>query len=274
MTLNIITCSKYFLKLFISSFCSIFVILLVKGAKMRLQKYIIISCIIILILSLIGIFVTEQNNKFYDHSTGVFTGVMLTGMTSIILFLYEKNKIINKLYNNFAEIYFTLSVIDKNLGNFLIKKEITDMNFRINYKLTMEIINTIKEFDFDEYTSFFDSKFNSLLEQFLSFNLKLYNLHNIVGERSQGILYHELTLKDLEMKRLQGITEQMLLPYEQQVINDREALLILIGKLHEYVASLKLELTSNLTKLDNYHKFKISWDGRKSLLEKQVQELS
>lgn len=29
-----------------------------------------------------------------------------------------------------------------------------------------------------------------------------------------------------------------------------------------------------LTKLDNYHKFKISWDGRKSLLEKQVQELS
>ena len=94
-------------------------------------------------------------------------------LTSIILFLYEKNKIINKLYNNFAEIYFTLCVIDKNLGNFLIKKEITDMNFRINYKLTMEIINTIKEFDFDEYTSFFDSKFNSLLEQFLSFNLKL-----------------------------------------------------------------------------------------------------
>ena len=229
---------------------------------MRLQKYIIISCIIILILSLIGIFVTEQNNKFYDLSTG---------MTSIILFLYEKNKIINKLYNNFAEIYFTLCVIDKNLGNFLIKKEITDMNFRINYKLTMEIINTIKEFDFDEYTSFFDSKFNSLLEQFLSFNLKL---HNIVGERNQGVLYHELTLKDLELKRLQGIAEQMLLPYEQQVINDREALLILIGKLHEYVVSLKLELTSNLTKLDNYHKFKISWDGRKSLLEKQVQELS
>lgn len=106
---------------------------------MRLQKHIIISCIIILILSLIGIFVTEQNNKFYDLSTGVFTGVVLTGMTSIILFLYEKNKIINKLYNNFAEIYFTLCVIDKNLGNFLIKKEITDMNFRINYKLTMEI---------------------------------------------------------------------------------------------------------------------------------------
>ena len=133
---------------------------------------------------------------------------------------------------------------------------------------------TIKEFDFDEYTSFFDSKFNSLLEQFLSFNLKLYNLHNIVGERNQGVLYHELTLKDLELKRLQGIAEQMLLPYEQQVINDRETLLILIGKLHEYVASLKLELTSSLTKLDNYHKFKISWDGRKSLLEKQVQELS
>lgn len=241
---------------------------------MRLQKYIIIFCIIILILSLIGIFITEQDNKFYDLSTGVFTGVVLTGMTSIILFLYEKNKIINKLYNNFAEIYFTLCVIDKNLSNFLIKKEITDMNFRINYKLTMEIINTIKEFDFDEYTSFFDNKFNNLLELFLSFNLKLYNLNNIVGERTQGVLYHELTLKDLELKRLQGIAEQMLLPYEQQVINDREALLILIGKLHEYVASLKLESAANLSKLDNYHKFKISWNDRKNFLEKQVQELS
>ncbi len=66
---------------------------------MRLQKHIIISCIIILILSLIGIFVAEQNNKFYDLSTGAFTGVISTGMTSIILFLYEKNKIINKPYN-------------------------------------------------------------------------------------------------------------------------------------------------------------------------------
>ena len=115
------------------------------------------------------------------------------------------------------------------------------MNFRINYKLTMEIINTIKEFEFDEYTSFFDNKFNNLLEQFLSFNLKLYNLNNIVGERTQGVLYHELSVKDLELKRLQGYAADMLLPYEQQVINDREALLILIGKLHEYVASLKLE---------------------------------
>ena len=241
---------------------------------MRLQKYIIISCIIILILSLIGIFITEQDNKFYDLSTGVFTGVVLTGMTSIILFLYEKNKIINKLYNNFAEIYFTLCVIDKNLGNFLIKKDITDMNFRINYKLTMEIINTIKEFDFDEYTSFFDKKFNTVLEQFLDFNLKLYNLNNIVGERTHGVLYHELTIKDLELKRLQGYAADMLLPYEQQVINDREALLILIGKLHEYVASLKLESAANLSKLDNYHKFKISWNDRKILLEKQVQEFS
>ncbi len=137
------------------------------------------------------------------------------------------------------------------------------MNFRINYKLTMKIINTIKEFDFDEYTSFFDNKFNSLLEQFLSFNLKLYNLHNIVGERNQGVLYHELTLKDLELKRLQGITAQMLLPYEQLAINDREAILILIGKLHEYVASLKLELTVNLTKADNYYKFRIHWNDKK-----------
>ena len=241
---------------------------------MRLQKYIIISCIIILILSVIGIFMTEQNNKFYDLATGVFTGVVLTIMTSIILFLYEKNKIINKLYNNFAEIYFTLCVIDKNLGNFLIKKEITDMNFRINYKLTMEIINTIKEFEFDEYTSFFDNKFNNLLEQFLSFNLKLYNLNNIVGERSQGVLHHELTVKDIELKRLQGYAPELLLPYEQQVINDREALLILIGKLHEYVVSLKLESAANLSKLDNYHKFKISWNDRKNLLEKQVNELS
>lgn len=240
---------------------------------MRLQKYIIISCIIILILSLIGIFVTEQNNKLYDLSIGVFTGVVLTGMTSIILFLYEKNKIINKLYNNFAEIYFTLCVIDKNLGNFLIKKEITDMNFRINYKLTMEIINTIKEFDFDEYTSFFDKNFNMILEKFLDFNLKLYNLNNIIGERNQGILYHELTVKDLELKRLQGYASDMLLPYEQNVINEREALLILIGKLHEYVASLKQELTANLTKLDIYYKFKISWNNRKDLLEKQVTEL-
>ena len=241
---------------------------------MRLQKYIIIFCLIILILSVIGIFITEQSNKFYDLSTGVFTGVVLTGMTSIILFLYEKNKIINKLYNNFSEIYYTLCAIDKNLANFLVTKEITDRSFGINYKLTMEMLNITKEFDFDEYTSFFDHKFNTILEKALIFNLKLSNLNNITGERAKGILYHELMMKDLELKRLQGFAAPILSTFEQSVINDREAILILIGKLHEYVASLKLELATNLADLDNYHKFKVRWNNKKLLIEKQIEELS
>ena len=58
------------------------------------------------------------------------------------------------------------------------------------------------------------------------------------------------------------------------VINDREAILILIGKLHEYVASLKLELATNLADLDNYHKFKVRWNNKKLLIEKQIEELS
>jgi len=163
-------------------------------------------------------------DEYHGQSTGVFTGVVLTGMTSIILFLYEKNKIINKLYNNFSEIYYTLCAIDKNLANFLVTKEITNRNFEINYKLTMEMLNTTKEFDFDEYTSFFDHKFNTILEKALNFNLKLSNLNNITGERAKGILYHELTVKDLELKRLQGFAPPILSSFEQSVINDREAI--------------------------------------------------
>ena len=116
----------------------------------------------------------------------------------------------------------------------------------------MEMLNITKEFDFDEYTSFFDHKFNTILEKALIFNLKLSNLNNITGERAKGILYHELMMKDLELKRLQGFAAPILSTFEQSVINDREAILILIGKLHEYVASLKLELASVENKTKNY----------------------
>ena len=108
----------------------------------------------------------------------------------------------------------------------------------------------------------------------MNFNLKLSNLNNITGERTKGILYYELTVKDLELKRLQGFAAPILSSFEQSVINDREAILILISKLHEYVASLKLELATNLADLDNYHKFKVRWNNKKLLIEKQIEELS
>ena len=65
---------------------------------MKLQKNIIIWSLIIMLLSISGIFFFDKNMKLYDICVGIFTGTILTVLTAMILYNYEKKKLLNNSF--------------------------------------------------------------------------------------------------------------------------------------------------------------------------------
>ena len=237
---------------------------------MKLQKTIIIICSIIIALLFIAIFFLSPNRKIYDICIGVLTGAFLTIITTTVFYFYEKNKILNRIYNKYSEIYFALINLDKYLGEFLVSKEITDSKFGINYMLTREINNIANSFDCEEYSSFFAKHLDSIVINLVNFKTKLYNLNQITAHRAKGVLEFSIMQKDIEIKQLQGSNEQMLAPFLQLATEHRDSILILVAKLHEYSVSLKLELDDLLTSLDKAYNSNLKWVAKKEYFKTQV----
>ena len=219
---------------------------------MKLQKNIIVSVLIFLILSVWGIVFFDSKNKIYDISCGVFASDLLVLLTAIIMYYYAKKKFVEKIYSNFSQIYFSLCYIHNNIGEFLIEKNLTDKNFSINHKLILEISNIMNKLVDEEFVTFCDFKLNEIIKKISNFTIKLYNLKNIIEKRTIDILKFEVTVNK-----------------NQNLIDDRENLLILIAKLHEYSCSLKIELDEILFELDKVCKFKNKWEYKKQYFKEQ-----
>lgn len=237
---------------------------------MKLQKIIIITCLIIIAISGIMLYFLNSDTKIYDVLVGILTGAFITIFTADVYYFYEKNKILNRIYTKYSDIYFALINLDKYLGEFLVTKEITDSKFGMNYILTREISNIAYSFDVEEYSSFFAKNIDNIINNLNNFKTKLSNLNQITANRSKGILEYEIIQKDIEYKRMQGLNEQMLLPNIQLATEHRDSILILVAKLHEYSVSLKLELDDLLTSLDKAYRFNSKWTAKKEYFKTQV----
>lgn len=225
---------------------------------MKLQKNIIIWSLIIMLLSISGIFFFNKNMKLYDICVGIFTGTILTVLTAIILYNYEKKKLLDKIYSNFSEIYYALCTIHLKLGKFLENKNISDAEFSSNYKLVVQISETMSNLKNDEFTSFWDYKLHNEIKKLNNFSSKLYNLKNIIGAQNIDILQFEVAVKEKTLNN-------------QDLFKFREDLLIATGRLHEYSCSLKIELDEIMIKLDSICKFNNRWNDKKTYFEKDLE---
>lgn len=232
---------------------------------MKLQKNIIIWSIILMLLSISGIIFLDFQMKVYDVSNGIFTGVILTLATTIILYNYEKNKLINKIYSNFSEIYYALYTIYIKLGKFLEEKDLSDAKFSLNYKLAMQISDTMANLRNDEFTSFWDCKLRNQIKKLNNFSSKLYNLKNIIEARNIDILQFEIAVKENILNNQHNMNNN------QDLFKFRENLLIAIGRLHEYSCSLKIELDEIMTEFYNICNFSNKWNDKKQYFEKEVE---
>lgn len=232
---------------------------------MKLQKRIIIFEIIILILSMFLVFVLDKETKTHDICMSLFSASLFALIFSVITYLYEKNILLNKIYSNFSEIYYSLYTIYLKLGNFLEKKKISDSEFSLNYKLAMQISAILINLKNDEFTSFFDFNLHNQIRKINDFSIKLYNLKNIIGTRNIDILQFEIVTKENMQNNQPNIN--------QELQKNRENLLIAIGRLHEYSCSLKIELDEIMTEIDSICKFNYKWNDKKLYFEKEVEAI-
>lgn len=202
------------------------------------------------------LFFLDRNCKTYDMCVGVFTSAFLIVLTTAISYFRDKRDTLNRFYNEYSKVYFALCCVDASIRKFLAEMEITDNKFFMIPSLTKETNKILYSLDYNEYSSFFAKKTDNIIINLKRFNSQLFNLSNIANARVCDILNYEIALKNKEE--------------DAMVKARRDAILVSVGKLHEYTASLKLKLDELLNSLDDLHCFDLKWSTQKEDFNEQL----
>lgn len=223
---------------------------------MRLHKKIIMLCIAVFVIIGMALFFLDRNRKTYDICVGVFTSAFLIILTTAISYFHDKRNILDGFYNEYSKIYFALCCVDASIGKFLAERTITDSKFSMIPSLTGKTNEILYSLDYNEYSSFFAKKTDDIILNLKRLNSQLFNLSNIANARVCDILNYEIALKNKEE--------------DAMVKARRDAILVSVGKLHEYTASLKLKLDELLNSLDSLHCFDLRWAPQKEDFNKEA----
>ena len=240
---------------------------------MEINKITIYVCITTAILLFVAILHLNNTDmyKWYDIAIGLLTAFVATLVLSITNYLYERKKIIESIYEGFAEIYYTLGIYNKKMGQLIVNKTFTGSAFKLYYDFGKLIDKTYINSKVETYSGFPFAPLNKIINKLIDFSLKdLLNLNNITNERYQDVLNYQILLQSIEVSKVNGTNERKLNEQIQNANLLYESLLVTIAKLHEYEMSLKIKLDTILTELDSHYKFSIKWQDRKSYIESSI----
>lgn len=240
---------------------------------MEINKITIYISIVLIIISFVALLFLNNAEmyKYYDIAIGLLTAFVATLILTLANYFYERKKIIANIYDNFAEIYYTLGMYNHKMGQLIVNKTFTGNAFKLYYDFSKLIEKSCTNAKVESYSGFFLDPLNKIFDRLIKFSLNdLLNLNNITNTRYQDILNYQILTKNIEVLKANG-TEEALLNEQLQIANiQRDSLLVTIAKLHEYEMSLKIKLDGILTDLDNHYKFSIKWQDRKSYIESNI----
>ena len=235
---------------------------------MEINKKIFAVCALLGIILLIGINYLDRGGKPYDVLIGIFTGIIVSMVITLINYFHERKKLLNAVYLAFSEIYCAFLNISNSTSKFLSEQTIDRMEFENILSLAKFIEKLSPKNEIALYEGFWPCGLNDAIKNFQNYNNKLINLRSITQDVLLSILKHEINIQKLEAHKIQNtIDAQNEEFHKQQHDKIRVSLLIRIAKLHEYQASLTQELDELLMKLSKEYKFKEIWSIRKKLFE-------
>ncbi len=224
---------------------------------MKVNKLtILITLPLSLICGTILIFSAKYETSFAILS-GMFTGLVVSFIVPLVTYFYEKEKLNADTKNNIKSLYINLAFIKKYTGNVLESintievKMLPTKELGSFVNLNDELINNIKAELYDGFCK--KSEIAQAYNQLQQFTLKIYNLKNIIN--------------DLEIDRLR-LEISMKMENHVAVKDYTYAIIVRTAKLHEYQASLLLELENILKMFYGKH-----WEPIKKIMLEEIDKL-
>ena len=206
-------------------------------------------------------------------SLSIFTGFIITVVVALIGYFYEKEKLKNKLHSYIKSLYINLISL-KDITGFTLAKIATTTNLRdLDFDLISSLadlnVKLSSDVDLESYNGFFSkSKTACIYKDFLKYVNQLYNLKHLTSQLLIDSNKHDLQVLTHTHQHMQG---QWINPQEaEQLLFLKNAINIRTAKLHEYEASLIIEL-DNLA--NRAYGRKTNWNDVKLLLHNEADDI-
>ncbi len=237
---------------------------------MKVNKYTIIACLIMLMVS--GIFVygiQDTNDKLFILFVGIFTGFLVSLVSAIVNYLHQKNLIFNSVMTQIADIYVNTLIIHRMTGIIVEKTQMMTRLDDLNYKSLLSLADLNIGFASSMNTKLYSpiikggSKNNAITEM-MEFENDLMNLKFCIGKLQSYALEHDLLWMEINNRQ-----------YSKEELNalqgKRHLVIVQTAKLHEYEASL-------LQKIDKiavpfYCSKNLTWEDSKKMLFAQADRI-
>lgn len=232
---------------------------------MDVNKKAIMICTIFIVI--IGTYITliSKTDAIPDILLGIFTGLTVSIITSLVYYFHEKTVIISKIKAQVLVVYVDLLVVKQITGSILPRIIYTPMLDTLNYRTIISIadiiVRAIDKSSLKLYSPFFKyGKWHNLVESVDAFEDKLYNLKVCLNNIQLNVLNADL----LQLEKYSssfGFSQEK----ESLLIATRNTINVQTAKVHEYEASLLRELDD--LGIEIYGE---SWEKRKDSLTSQA----
>jgi hypothetical protein len=256
------------------------------------KRSILITAILaVLFLTLVFVFENDhticvtyvlRSTTFQGISIGLFTGVLVSCIYSLIQYLHEKDKFLKNILNNLrfiyqqiwfakTQTYTALGAIDKNelfveVGNNQHNKQIFEI-ISIGIKLAYEQKALINTFEYDPVNR--KSKVLMVLNSIRANLNSLSDLNQAFVNLQSELLRYEINCKNLKIAIFEK--NQILLPQLNMDIEKNKMFIIAATSQIDTMLSIYLhELDNTITMLYSCHKFKTSWEITKTIISNEV----
>lgn len=237
---------------------------------MKINKWTIIICVIMLIISGVLVYIIlDTNTKMFGLALGVFTGFLVSLVIAIVNYLHQKYFIYNSVMTQISDIYINTYIIHRMTGMILDKVQNLNKLDDLNYRSILGMADLNIGFATSMNTKLFapilgiGKKYHAIIEM-MEFENDLSNLKFCIGKIQSYSLEHDLL--QMEMTQRPPTPEEIAL-----LQSKRNLVLVQTAKLHEYEASL-LEKINKIAK-PFYGKDENSWNNRKNVLFAQAERI-
>lgn len=242
---------------------------------MKINRITILVCSGVIFFSGVAI-IRVQDTMIQGILSGIFTGFIVSLVSSIIGYFHEREKILEKTDNNIRSLYINMNVICRIIGNTLPQIHKTSKLDSLPFKQICDLselnIEFIEKMDLGLFNPIL--KKGNLAKIYLAlmdFKLTLYNIKRIAGDTNSNVIDYTIKSLQLENTQLRG------LQVSQQDIENVDALKnainIRTAKFHEYVTAQTMELEKIAEAFYSRRGSRQSWAQIKVTLTAQVEDL-
>jgi hypothetical protein len=242
-----------------------------------------VGCIIFLNLTIILKLLDNQiNDIFYNISIAIFTGLIISLITTTSMYFYEKNTYINGIYNSLKLIYQYLvstNIEFCKLTNELKNIELFTSSKTINLidEFTQQIIKVQKEMPHNSYVNLIRKNGKSNLDNYFCymkwFLYDLWSIRYLSQNLEQKVLLYQTQQTNKDIAKINQDNEtkihSMDIKLNHLVVDSAS----LIGEGKTSSVQLAVDIERLIIMLRKLHRFDDTWENEKNFIIQQAQLL-